>query len=320
MRHAMFRSCRQASAGRSVTHSDFSTRLDGRDMSCRPEHLDTFCTAVVEHYSKHGRDLPWRRTTDAYEILVSEMMLQQTQVARVLPKYRRFLDAFPTMAELAKAPAVDVLSIWQGLGYNRRGLALHRTAQIITREHGGRVPDSPASLRALPGIGPATAAAVCVFSYNAPLVFIETNIRAAFIHHFFQDRADVDDREILPLVELTLDRHDPRSWYYALMDYGVWVKRQFSNPSRKSRHHTTQSPFAGSHRELRAEVLRALLSAAPRALTAAEAHSSPALSGREVGDVAATLDELCSEGFLVRTGAAYRVTGAGGSESRCENR
>lgn len=269
--------------------------------------IEAFRQTVIAHYREHGRDLPWRRTRDPYSILVSEVMLQQTQVARVLPKYEQFLAAFPTVFSLARAPVADVLSAWQGLGYNRRALALRQTAGRIVSEFGGAVPQSPAELVRLPGVGPATAAAICVFAYDIPLPFIETNIRSAFIHFFFQGCVSVPDADILPLVESTVDRANPRDWYYALTDYGVWLKKNHSNPSRRSRHHTAQTPFAGSHRESRAAVLRVLLAAAPAAMTPAEIRGSAPTADADAAAIGAVLEELAAEGFLVREGERYRV-------------
>lgn len=288
--------------------SDLGTRLERtRGRPPCAGSIEAFRRAVVEHYRGHGRDLPWRRTRDPYAILVSEVMLQQTQVPRVIPKYEEFLASFPTVLDLARATIAEVLCVWQGLGYNRRALALQKAAQSIVTDHSGLVPDSPALLRALPGIGPATAAAVCVFSYDRPLVFIETNIRAAYIHFFFQECVSIPDAAILPLVELTLDREQPRDWYYALMDYGAWLKRSRPNPGRRSRHHTMQTPFAGSHRQLRAEILRLLLAAAPEALTPAEVRVGPLPFAAAEPDIAAVLDELTAEGFLVRDDGGYSV-------------
>lgn len=296
----------KTSEGVAPTDSDFGTRLEKGAVAPSPARLQAFRKTVLTHYREHARDLPWRRTRDPYAILVSEVMLQQTQVVRVVPKYELFLAAFPTVIVLARAPVADVLSAWQGLGYNRRALALHRAAGLIASESGGTVPDSPAELTRLPGVGAATAAAVCVFAYDLPLPFIETNIRSAFIHFFFQEGVSVRDADILPLVEATLDRTNPRDWYYALMDYGARVKKSFRNPSRRSLHHTVQSPFAGSHRQLRAMVLRRLLSVAPAPMTVSELGE---LSVGEVDEVAISgvLEELATEGFLVREGDRYRV-------------
>jgi A/G-specific adenine glycosylase len=187
------------------------------------------------------------------------MMLQQTQTARVVEKYVRFVDTLPDVRSLADAPTHEVLALWQGLGYNRRALYLKRAAAVIVRDFGGVIPKDEKSLLSLPGVGPATAGAVRAFTYGEPAVFIETNIRAVFIHHFFEERDAVDDREILPLVEATLDRNTPRTWYWGLMDYGVHLKESEGNPAARSAHHTTQSPFRGSDREIRGVVLALLV-------------------------------------------------------------
>lgn len=270
--------------------------------------IAAFRKAVLSYYREHRRDLPWRRTRDPYAILVSEVMLQQTQVARVAAKYADFLAAFPTAVTLSRAPAADVLACWQGLGYNRRALNLHETACIIVAEYGGAVPRTVPELRRLPGVGRSTAAAVCAFAYDHPAPFIETNIRSAFIHFFFQECASVRDAEILPLIEKTLDRENPRDWFYALMDFGAWTKKAFPNPSRRSRHHVKQTPFEGSHRQSRAAVLRRLLAVAPAGMTAVEIHSAPTdLSWLGIAEIDAVLEELTDEGFLVRRDERYSV-------------
>lgn len=269
--------------------------------------LTAFRLTVLDHYREQGRDLPWRRTRDPYYILVSEVMLQQTQVARVLKKYDQFLAAFPTVLSLAGATTAEVLGIWQGLGYNRRALAVHRAARIIVSEHQGAVPRSPVELRRLPGIGPATAAAVCVFAYDLPLPFVETNIRSAVIHHFFQEGVSVPDADILPVVDLTLDRDNPRDWYYALMDYGAWIKKTHANPSRRSRHHAVQSSFAGSSRQVRATILRALLAVSPSGMALADIRTAILPARRDAAEVHDILQQLINEGFVVRAGLLYRV-------------
>jgi A/G-specific adenine glycosylase len=269
--------------------------------------LAAFRAEVKEYYRTNRRDLPWRCTRDPYAILVSEIMLQQTQVARVLQKYPLFLEQFPTLAALSRAEVGLVLAAWSGLGYNRRALSLRRSATIIVSEHQGRVPESLAALRSLPGVGAATAAAVSAFAFGRSEPFIETNIRSAFIHFFFRGLAGVADADILPLVERTMDRDDPREWFYALMDYGVWVKKTFGNPSRQSRHHAVQSPYAGSRRETRAQALQALLSIAPSSGDPATVRAMLPGSRREPAEVLSVLDDLAREGFLERDGLAYRI-------------
>lgn len=249
---------------------------------------------VYDHYRRHGRSLPWRETRDPYAILVSEVMLQQTQVERVTEKYREFLARFPDFAALAAAPLQEVLACWQGLGYNRRAVSLKRCAEAVSERFGGQLPPSPEELRTLPGIGPYTAAAVAAFAFDLPAVFIETNIRSVFLHLLFPDAEKVHDRELLPLVATALDRDHPREWYSALMDYGAFLKREHPNPSRRSAHHARQSPFAGSNRQLRGRILATLLDRP--GMTARELEAS---LGREAALIEALLGRLKAEGFLV---------------------
>jgi A/G-specific adenine glycosylase len=183
-------------------------------------------------------------------------MLQQTQSSRVIPKYKAFLEAFPNARALAESSVRDVLSLWQGLGYNRRALLLKRTAEAIVTKYKGRFPKTQDELVALPGIGPYTASALMAFAYNTPTVMIETNIRAVFIHFFFPKSKKVPDAKLLPLIEKYMDREKPREWYNALMDYGSMLKATVPNPSRKSKHHTKQSKFNGSMRQIRGAIIR----------------------------------------------------------------
>lgn len=245
-------------------------------------------------------------------------MLQQTQVERVVARYEAFLHQFPDVEALASAPLDEVLRAWQGLGYNRRALALKRLAEQVTAEMDGRLPRDPVLLRRLPGVGPATAAAVAAFCFDDAHPYLETNIRAAFLHHFFPGHTGISDAELMPLVESTLDRRDPRTWYYALMDYGSMLKRTLPNPSRQSKHHTRQSRFEGSKRQLRARVLRVLLDRSdldqsdldPIEVVAALAREeSPVVGGGHVEEatVAAVLRELADEGFLESREGRFRT-------------
>jgi A/G-specific adenine glycosylase len=219
--------------------------------------IAVFRRAVWAHYKQAGRhDLPWRKTADPYRILVSEVMLQQTQVHRVLPKYKAFIKAFPTVRALAKAPLSAVLAAWSGLGYNRRAKYLHNAAKTVVAEHRGNM---KAALQGrLPGVGPYTRAAVRAFAFNEPHTMIETNIRAAYIHHFFPKKKRVSDRELLALLEKGADGQDPREWHWALMDYGAHLKKLHPNPTRKSAHYHVQTKFKGSLREIRGEIIRLL--------------------------------------------------------------
>lgn len=234
---------------------------------------------TIWSYYKHRRDFPWRRTRNPYRILVSEVMLQQTQTHRVVKKYTEFIRKFPTLQSLARAPLKDVLLVWQGLGYNRRALSLRRLAEIVAKKYHGVLPRSESELTELPGIGHATASALRAFAFDERVVFIETNIRSVFIHFFLEKpkqikNADsysqilknlrirkngVSDQELLRLVEKTLPSSNFREWYWALMDYGSMLKKTGSNPSRLSAHYTKQSTFKGSDRELRGKIIKALL-------------------------------------------------------------
>jgi A/G-specific adenine glycosylase len=215
---------------------------------------------VLSFYKRCGRDMPWRRTTDPYQILVSEIMLQQTQVGRVTQKFPEFIRQFPDFAVLAAAPLADVLAAWQGMGYNRRAIALQKCAVRVVTEYGGILPADVELLATFPGIGTATASSIVAFAFNLPVVFIETNIRRVFIHYFFPGTDKVSDAEILPLVRQTLPAKNPRVWYWALMDLGTALKKQVGNPNRRSVHYTKQVAFEGSDRKIRGSIIRLLVS------------------------------------------------------------
>lgn len=229
------------------------------------EQLNVFKETVWDYYSRNGRnDLPWRQpeadgTFDPYKIMVSEIMLQQTQVSRVIEKYQEFLKVFPDVATLAGASFADVLKVWSGLGYNRRAKFLLMSAQKVIADYNGIFPRDAKTLVTLPGIGSNTASAICVYSFNEPHAFIETNIRSVYIYHFFEGQEAVHDKELLEVVTKTADKEHPREWYWALMDYGSYLKKTIGNHARSSKHYVKQSKFEGSRRQLRARVLKALL-------------------------------------------------------------
>lgn len=282
------------------------------------EGLADFRSVVRARGAELYRDLPWRRTRDPYAIWISEVMLQQTQVARVDGRWQHWLERFPDIATLAAADPADVLEEWQGMGYNRRALAL-RTAACAVVERGGELPRETDDLVKLPGIGPATAAGIRAFAWDLPGVYLETNVRTVFLHELFPDELDVPDRRIVSLVEATCpsDASDPadtpRSWYYALLDYGAHLKATLPNPSRRSRTHVRQSRFEGSHRQKRAELLRLLLSHRGDASAGAQGTGGATVeiftdelshvelkAGRlalDVSEVADLLAELSREGF-----------------------
>ena len=221
--------------------------------------FELFRKEVWKYWKENGRhDLPWRKTSDPYKILVSEIMLQQTQVDRVVPYYKNFLVEFPSVKALARASLFDVLRLWSGLGYNRRAKYLRDAATQIVEVHGGKVPRDYESLRSLPGVGDYTARAVRSFVFNEPEILIETNIRTAFIHRLFSGIPSVSDRTIKEQAEREAKGQDPRQWHWALMDYGAHLKRSGVRNNRKSLHYVRQSKFEGSSRQLRGVIVRLL--------------------------------------------------------------
>lgn len=290
----------------------------GRD-SFSPELIAHFQSVVLAFYRDQGRTFPWRETRDPYCILVSEFMLQQTQTHRVASKYVEFLARFPTIQGLAESDSRSVIEAWQGLGYNRRAMFLRDAAIRIVGEYGGIVPHDPEVLRTFRGIGPATASEIAAFAYGVATSLVETNIRRVFIHLFAPGDGRVADKDIMDLVETTLDRQDPRTWYYALMDFGAWLKVHLSaqgigDPNRRSGSYSVQSRFEGSDRQIRGRILRLLLDGHP----ATEAGILEALGAREaVADrrgavvsperTRAILEQLAAEGFLRHTSGHYRM-------------
>lgn len=204
------------------------------------------------------RAMPWRDDTRPYYVLVSELMLQQTQVARVVPKFEAFITAFPDEKALAAASLADVLKLWQGLGYNRRAKFLYHAVQMIVSEYGGTFPEDEKDILKLPGVGKNTAGAILVYAFNQPAIYVETNVRTVYIHHFFADNFAVDDKQIIELLETTIDRESPRKFYQNLMDYGSWLKAQGVRNISQSRHYKKQSPLKGSVREVRGQIVKLL--------------------------------------------------------------
>ncbi|MEX2442069.1 MAG: A/G-specific adenine glycosylase [Alkalispirochaeta sp.] len=254
-----------------------------------------FRSTILDYYAWAGRTMPWRDQPTPYWVFVSEMMLQQTQVKRVLVKFLPFVARFPSFPALAEAAFSEILSKWSGLGYNRRARFMHRAAQEVVTGHNGQLPSEPQQLQALPGIGPNTAGSIAAFAYNRPVVFIETNIRRVFLHFFFPREEQVHDRQLFPLIETTLFREDPRRWYWALMDYGVALARVTENPNRRSRHYMRQKPFVGSDRQLRGRILKALTESG--SLSAAEL---PMVTGADRARSEAVAAKLETEGLLAR--------------------
>ncbi len=243
------------------------------------------------------REMPWRADTRPYYVMVSEIMLQQTQVDRVVPKFEAFIAAFPTVEDLSKATLAEVLQLWSGLGYNRRAKFLHEAAKKIVNEFNGIFPETEKELISLPGIGVNTAGALLAYSFNQPAIFIETNVRTVYFYHFFLEKEDVTDVELRAIVEATVDTEHPREWYWALMDYGSYLKRQGIGQNNKSRHYKKQSPLKGSVREVRGQILK-LLTAGDfdeetlRAELVADERFEPALLSLEKEGLIAKTDKV----------------------------
>lgn len=220
---------------------------------------DEFRELIWQKGRELFRSMPWRDNTDPYYVLVSELMLQQTQVERVIPKFLAFIERFPTVKALALASLADVLTLWNGLGYNRRAKYLHTAAQRVMADFAGSIPMSYSDLLQLPGVGPNTAGAIMNYAYDQPVVFIETNIRTVYFHHYFHDDDRVTDVQLRQAVEITMDGEHPRQWHWALMDYGAFLKKQGVGRITKSAHYKKQSPLVGSVREVRGQIIRALM-------------------------------------------------------------
>lgn len=245
--------------------------------------------------------MPWRNSGftnnyDLYHILVSEIMLQQTQVNRVTQKYLEFIKTFPTLDALAQAPLSKVLKMWQGLGYNRRAKYLHQAAKALVENPS--LAGSPESLATIKGIGPNTAKAILVYSKNQSHAFIETNIRTSYIYYFFKDKQNVNDPEILQLVSKTTDPVNPREWCWALMDYGTHIKATIGNSSSHSKTYKKQSKFEGSRRQLRGLVLNMLRE------TPQSASALSQIEDERIGEVLAALEQ---EGLITKHSRQYAL-------------
>lgn len=266
-------------------------------MSLSEQQIVLFRQKIYDFYKKHRRSFVWREFIAPYTVVVSEIMLQQTQTARVIHKFDQWLTVFPTFEKLAQASTIEVLRCWQGLGYNRRGLALHACAKRIVTEFAGKVPQDPGLLQTFNGIGLNTAGSICAFAFNKPVVFIETNIRTVFMYEFFKDQQRVADKDILLLIAATLDQANPREWYYALMDYGVYLKKELKVANSLSKHYKKQSQFVGSRRQLRGAVVKILTRVRIISYDALQELMVLELPDNR-HDMAKVVESLCKEGFL----------------------
>jgi A/G-specific adenine glycosylase len=247
------------------------------------------------------RTMPWREDTRPYYVLVSELMLQQTQVDRVIPKFEAFIERFPDVASLATAPLADVLTLWSGLGYNRRAKFLHESAKKIMSEFQGNFPETKAELLLLPGVGEGTSGAILAYAFNQPIVFIETNVRTVYFHHFFTEGEKVSDVELAVLVEETLDYEHPREFYWALMDYGTWLKKNGAGRITQSKHYKRQSALKGSVREIRGQIVHRLTLGGA---DTKELQQDVVLDER----FKPALDGLLRDGLVEQTGDLFHLT------------
>src|SRR5574344_2439814 len=282
--------------------------------------IQKFQKKILQFATANYRDFPWRNTVDPYEILVSEVMLQQTQTERVVPKYVEWLAAFPTVQSLAKASLTEVLTHWSGLGYNRRARFLQQAAQIVVQKDAGKCPTDAILIDELPGVGEYKAKAVACFAFGAKEVFIETNIRTVFINEFFfgnkqngtgkkdisldENKKTIDDKDLLPLIEQTLYKKDVRLWYYALMDYGAQLKKEIVNPNRASNDYAKQSKFEGSLRQARGAIIRQLTKS--KSATIEQIANAENI---EVERIAKAYEKLLYEGLIERNGSKISITG-----------
>jgi A/G-specific adenine glycosylase len=266
--------------------------------------IKAFKKTIKRYYSEQYRDMPWRSDTSPYSVFVSEVMLQQTQVDRVIPKFNAFVKIFTSFEDVSKASLTEIFSLWQGLGYNRRAKWLRESARIICSAYNGVLPETIDELKTLPGIGYNTAAAICAYAFNKPVVYIETNIRTVIIHHFFNDSHDVDDDDIFALAELSLDKKNPRSWYWALMDYGTILKKQHPNPSRKSATYKKQPLFNGSQRKLRGMIMKCV--SRNNSISIKKLYKNVDSYSQE--NVNAQVKELVRENMLKEEKGFYRIS------------
>lgn len=260
-------------------------------------NTDEFRELIWSEAKTRYRDMPWRDEPSFYNVLVSEIMLQQTQVSRALVKFAEFMQAFPTVEDLAAASLADVLRVWSGLGYNRRAKFLWHAAQQIIAD--GQ-PKTVKDLERLSGVGKNTAGAIMNYVYEIPTPFVETNIRTVYIHHFFADSFEVNDKELLALVESTIDTEQPRQWFWALMDYGSYLKSTQGAHLNQSKHYKKQSPLKGSVREVRGQIIRELAARAAseadlRELLVADERFESALTG------------LINDGLVRKAGDNYHL-------------
>ena len=264
--------------------------------------INTFQKIIYSYFKQYGRDFPFRKEISPYNVVVSEMMLQQTQTSRVVEKFQQFIQKFPDFQSLANAPLNDVLKVWQGLGYNRRAVALKTISEKVVKEFDGILPADVEILKSFPQIGHNTASSIVAFAFNIPTYFIEVNIRRVYIYFFFPGKTSIDDGNIMPIVRRTLDSSNVRKWYYALMDYGVMLKKTHPELNKRSVHYRKQSKFKGSNREIRGKILKLLI--ASSSLTETEMLSELEINSIKLKEI---LNLLITEGFIKQENHLFSI-------------
>ena len=217
------------------------------------DSINAFHQRIFSWWKENKREFPWRKTTDPYKIMVSEIMLQQTQASHVASKYNNFIKRFPTLEKLAHASKAEILSLWSGLGYNRRALWLQEAARTIVEK--GVFPQTPKELEKLKGIGPYTAKSILIFAFNLDIATVDTNIRRILIAENFATE-ETSEKQLFEIANKLLPIGKSSDWHNALMDFGatfLTARKTGISPTSK------QSNFKDSDREKRGQILKYLL-------------------------------------------------------------
>jgi A/G-specific adenine glycosylase len=259
--------------------------------------IKRFQKKVFSFYEKNKRDLPWRKTTDPYKILLSELMLQQTQVKRVILYYEKWIARWPTIDALASASRSEVLQMWMGLGYNTRAMNLHTTARKIVATFDSDVLQAMKQYKELPGIGKYTSHAIQIFSTNADLITVDTNIRRILISEF-KLPTKIADKELWLLAEKCLPLGKSRDWHNALMDYGAL---HMTSQKTGIKPKTQQTQFEGSNRQIRAQILRCLLQ---KSMSFSELEKTVGIEKTRLG---AILDKMMNEKIIENKNKTYHL-------------
>lgn len=267
------------------------------------EVIRTFQNIIYSYFNQYGRDFPFRNEINPYNVVISEIMLQQTQTNRVVEKFQQFIRKFPDFQSLANAPLNEVLKVWQGLGYNRRAVALKKIAERVVNEFDGILPADIDILKSFPQIGHNTASSIVAFAFNMPTFFIEVNIRRVYIYYFFPGKSSIKDSAIVPIVRRTLDSSNVRKWYYALTDYGVMLKKTHPELNKRSAHYRKQAKFKGSNREVRGKILKLLI--ASSSLTEVEIFKELKINSKKLKEI---LNLLIKEGFIKQEKHGFSIT------------